>query len=279
MKKSTFLQFALIVLSAMVWLGCGQAKYEERLQASTEFYEYMETIERNLASPIWERSDLGLKLRLPMPFKVPMTKPETLQDEDGNTFPGPDQRQPQELLGIELPGIVEAWQAFLPGESGEQIDSRIYVLTNHSRFKLTDGALTQEPMEFMDDLEAELATAFDVIIPDGEANQVGDNIRYGLTVPPSGSPNSKFINPKRYSVIRFLSADAESGPPVQAVLYEHFAGDIQAAVLIIGPKSFTSQFRQRIDLALQTFSVSRQASSQMNQSTGTATPSGGASGF
>ncbi len=279
LKQIPIARFSIISFLAMTMLGCGYAKYEERLQASAEFYEYMENIDRNLASPIWERSDLGIKLRLPLPFRAPMPKPEVLQDEEGNTYYGPDSRHPQDSLGIELPGIVEAWQAFLPGESGEQVDSRIYVLTNHSRFILVDGALAEEPMNFMDDLEAELATVFDVIIPDGESNQPGDNVRYGMTVPPQGSPNSKFIDPKRYSVVRFLATDPENGPPFQAVLYEHFAGDIQAAVLVIGPKAFTSQFRQRVDLALQTFSVRPQASAQMNQSTGTATPSGGSSGF
>ncbi len=268
----------LLVLVTSSVAGCGRAKYEERLKASSEFYEYMQTVEANLTSPIWERSDLGLKWRLPTPFRFAMQRPELLQDEEGNTFYGEDLRHPEVLLGIELPGIIEAWQTLLPGESGEQVDSRIYVLTNHSRFVLVDGALVEEPMDFLDDLESLLGTVFNVVIPEGEADRPADNIRYGISHPVPGSPHSKYIDPKSYSVIRFVSEEPVNGQQVQAVLYEHLAGDIQSAVLIIGPKSFSSQFRQRVDLALQTFSVQPQVSSQIDKATGTST-TGGSSGF
>ena len=267
----------LLVLMASLLTGCGVATYEERLKASSDFYEYMNTMEANLTSPIWERADLGMKWRVPMPFRAAMPRPQLLQDEDGNTFPGEETRQP-EVLGIELPGIVEAWQTQLPGETGEQVDSRIYVLTNHSRFKLVDGALAEEPMEFLNDLEALLGTTFNVVIPEGEANSPGDNVRYGVSHPAPGSPHSKYIDPKNYSVIHFTSDEPVNGHQVQAVLYEHLAGDIQTAILIIGPKSFSSQFRQRVDLSLQTFSVQPQLSSQIDKATGTST-TGGTTGF
>lgn len=270
-------RLSLLVLLTSSVSGCGRAKYEERLKASSEFYEYTQTIEANLTSPIWERSDLGLKWRLPVPFRVAMQRPELLKDEEGNTFLGPDSRHP-EALGIELPGIIEAWQTFLPGETGEQVDSRIYVLSNHSRFILVEGALEEEPIEFLNDLEALLGTTFDVVIPEGEANTPNDNVRYGASHPVPGSPHSKYIDPKKYSVIRFTSEEPVNGQQIQAVLYEHLASDVQAAILIVGPKSFSAQFRHRVDLALQTFSVQPRVSAQIDKSTGTST-TGGSSGF
>lgn len=267
----------LLVLLASSVTGCGRAKYEERLKASAEFYEYTQTMEANLTSPIWERSDLGLKWRLPMPFRAAMPAPQLLEDQDGNTFYADDLRHP-EVLGIELPGIVEAWQTFLPGEAGEQVDSRIYVLTNHSRFILVEGALEEEPIEFLNDLEEKLGTVFNVVIPEGESNTPNDNMRYGVSHPVPGSPHSKYIDPKKYSVIRFSSDEPVSGHQVQALLYEHLAGDIQTAILIVGPRSFSSQFRQRVDLALQTFSVQPRVSAQIDKATGTST-TGGSSGF
>ncbi len=269
--------FSLPVLLTISVAGCGRAKYEERLKASSEFYEYTQTIEANLTSPIWERSDLGLKWRLPSPFGVAMQRPELLKNEEGNTFLGPDARHP-EVLGIELPGIIEAWQTFLPGEAGEQVDSRIYVLSNHSRFILVEGSLEEDPIEFLNDLEDLLGAAFDVVIPEGEANSPNDNVRYGASYPIPGSPHSKYIDSKNYSVIRFISEEPDNGHQVQAVLYEHLAGDVQTAILIVGPKSFSSQFRQRVDLALQTFSVQPRVTAQIDKATGTST-TGGSSGF
>lgn len=257
--------------------GCGVAKYEERLQATAEFYEYMNLIEANLASPIWERSDLGLKMRLPLPFRIPLPGPELLVDEEGHQEFGPDPRQPA-ALGIELPGIVEAWQAPLPAESGHMQDARIYLLTNHSRFKKVDGAVLEEPMEFIDDLENQLANLFGVDIPEGETDRPADHIRYSIVAPVPGSAYAKYIQPKRYSVIRFVSDQPINGQVVQVLLYEHRAGDIQTAVLMIGPTTFSSQFRQRIDLALQTLAVTPQISAQMDKATGTARQ-GGVSGF
>lgn len=267
----------LLVLTSCVLVGCGQAKYEERLKASAEFYEYMQTMEANLASPIWERSDLGMKMRLPLPFRIPMPGPELLVDEEGEQFYGPDPRHP-EVLATTFPGIVEAWQTMLPGEAGQQVDSRIYVLTNHSRFKLVDGAVLEEPAEFFSDLEVQVSNVFDIFIPDGEANAPGENIRYKLTVPMTGSPSSKFIEPKRFSVIRFVPEEVAEGQGLQVVLYEHQAGDIQVAVVVIGPSSFSSQFRQRLEMSLQTLSVQPQVATQIDKTTGT-TQQGGVSGF
>ncbi|MDA7503871.1 hypothetical protein N8553_02695 [bacterium] len=267
----------IFLLACCALWGCGQAKYEERLKATSEFYEYMQTMESNLSSPIWERSDLGLKMRLPLPFRGPLPGPELLVDEEGEQFYGPESRHP-EVLGTTFPGIVEAWQTMLPGEAGEQVESRIYLLTNHSRFKLVDGAVLEEPTEFFSDLELQVSDVFNVVIPDGEANAPGDNIRYKQTVPMTGSPSSKFIEAKRFSVIRFIPEEATEGQGLQVVLYEHQAGDIQAAVVVIGPSSFSSQFRQRMEMALQTLSVQPQVATQIDKTTGT-TQQGGVSGF
>ena len=94
----------------------------------------------------------------------------------------------------------------------------------------------------------------------------------------TGSPSSKFIEPKRFSVIRFIPEEATEGQGLQVVLYEHQAGDIQAAVVVIGPSSFSSQFRQRMEMALQTLSVQPQVATQIDKTTGT-TQQGGVSGF
>lgn len=272
------LTFGLLTLVSLGAMGCGLAVYEERLQASVEFHEYMQLVEANLASPIWERNDLGLKMRVPLPFRTPLPRPEALTDADGETYYGPDERHPAEL-GIYLPGIVEAWETQLPGERGEQVISRLFVLTNHERFVLVDGTFSDEPSEFHRDLEQTLAGVFRVFIPEGVDDLPGDNSRYRHLVPPRGSRQTKFVTPKDYNAIRFVSDREINGQPIQAMLYELNSGDIQAAVLLIGPEALSIQYRQRLDLALQTFVVEPRQAGQINTRTGTVEPTGGTGGF
>ena len=240
--------------------GCGLQLYEERLQASAEFNEYIQSMEANLVTAMWEAS--GIKMRLPLPFNDQIPRPPILKDEEGREYYGPDERHPQEMLGIVLPGIIDAWTANLPGDGGIDVESRIYVLSNQYRFETRDGAYIEDPTQFLNDVEAALALTYNVIVPEGEQNDPGDNFRYRATFPPPKSQARKFATPKDYTVIRFISAEPILNQRLQAQLYEHQVGELQVAILIIGPESFTPRFRQRIEMALQTLTVDPNAASQ-----------------
>lgn len=244
-----------LVLSAVMGLlgGCGSATYEERLQQTRDLYEYLDTIESNLASPAWNRTEFGLAMRVPKPFGRPMAGPEVTVDEEGQEIRGPDPRHP-EILGVDLPGLVEGWTAELPGEDEIPVQARLYVLSNHERFLTRDdGGLP--PGEFHADLERLLMNSFQVAIPDGEAPRAADNARFRHLVPARGSPHARYTTPKDYTAIRFVPDGPIEGQLLQGLLYQRQAGDIQAAVLILAPTSLSATFRQRIDLALQTFQV------------------------
>ncbi|MEW4489223.1 hypothetical protein AB1L42_14165 [Thalassoglobus sp. JC818] len=239
--------FSLILVIGIT--GCGLGTYEERLAASSDFNSYLQRVDANLTSPIWERADLGIKMRLPLPFEAPMSPPPMITDQDGNSTYGPDDRQPPRL-GVALPGIVDAWKADLPGEGGGMTEARIFVLSNHSRFRKIEGAFAEAPNEFLNDVEAALELAFNVSLPEGEANSPVDNLRYRYTVPQPQSDSLKYVSKKDFTAVRFASDQ-----PVQAQLYELTSGDIQVAVVIVGPTSFTPRFRQRLEMALQTLQV------------------------
>ena len=246
-----------IIRSALLMLfatGCGYDRYEARLKETAQFYEYLEEVDANLAAPGWSGS--GVSMRVPLPFSTPLAGPERVIDSEGNAFLGPDPRHPH-VLGVELPGILSAWQAPLSTESDGVVDARFYILGNHDRFlSQQDGGPT--PLEFLSELEMTLQSAFNVVIPDGESPQGGDNVRTREMIPPQQSPNAKYTSPKSFTAIRYVPAGLIGGADLQGLLYEHLAGDVQVAILILCPKSITSQFRQRIDLALQTLQVSSQ---------------------
>lgn len=264
------------LLSLTIW-SCGAATYEERLGQTAELFDYLHTVDSNLAAPAWDRRDLGMAMRVPKPFDRPLPGPERTVNEEGEEFFGPDLRHP-DVLGIDLPGLEEAWQASLDDESGEQQEGRFYILTNHQRARMqSDGG--PPAAEFLQDLEQLLMNAFRVTIPDGEAPQPGDNLRSRYIVPARGSVHAKFNAPKDYQIIRFVPDGSVGGRPLQGLLFARTSGNVQVAILLLAPPSLSRSFRQNLDLALQTLQISAQAPSAAPGPGGQPRPSGAGSGF
>ncbi len=255
-----------IVRAAAVWLllagwlivsGCGSAEYEARLQRTQAFYEYLQELDKSLTSPAWSRPDLGLAMRLPLPFKQPQLAPTPEKDDAGNPLPiVNDPRQPH-VLGVDLPGIVDAWQGNLTG-TAEESQALFYVCTNHQRF-IDLGAQTPPPDDFFRDLESTLQNGFGVFVPEGEAQAPADNVKYRVFAPNKSSTHSKYTPSKDYIAIRFMPTQPLGGRNIEGLLFEHKAGNIQIAVLCIFPQEAGSQFRDRLHLALETLVASSTA--------------------
>lgn len=257
--------------------GCGSGTYEERLAQTSEFFEYLHTVDSNLAAPAWDRRDLGMAMRVPLPFSRPLPGPERHKDEEGNEFLGPETRHP-DVLGIDLPGLEEAWQAPLTDDAGEPIDARFYILTNHDRIRMKDEG-GPPPADFLYDLDNLLMNAFGVTIPDGEAPQPADNVRFRHVVPARGSVHAKYTTSKDYSAIRFVPSEPVAGRRLQGLLFKRESGPVQAAILVIAPQGLTSQFRQRMDLSLQTLQISAQLPTGGTAPGGAPRPGGSGGGF
>ena len=264
---------AFLVLSIILCMGCGHAAYEERLSQTIDFYTYLNEINQKLASPAWQRTDVGMAMRVPLPFRAPMAGPEVVTDDEGNQYFGPDPRQP-DVLGSDLPGIVEGFQAPIPVQSGETVNALFFVLSNHERY-LMESEGSPSPQDFLPDLETALMYSFGVSIPDGESTQPIENMRYRKFYPERNADNAKYILPKDYTVIEYVPTELVGGRSLQGWLFERREGDIQAAVLVVIPKDVPRNFRSNVELALQTWEVDGR------KPTGTpgATGGGGASGF
>lgn len=267
-----------LAFCALFVAGCGLATYESRLESTREFFEYMQTLNNNLARNTWERRELGLSMRVPQPFNAPMPAPPApKEDEEGNLLYEPDLRQP-DYLGIDLPGLVEGWRSELPG-AGPVADSIfLYAMTNHDRFA-TEAASGPAPNAFLADLEYILGEAFGVTIPDGESAQPADNMRYRLIAPPPGSMQEKYTTRKDYLAIRYVPEQPVAGQMLQGLLFERQVGDIQVAILCICSQSVSTQFRDRLLLSLETLAVSGQTPRPAAAGGAATGGGGGTSGF
>jgi len=246
-------------LSNVSWLlilllltGCGQKAYEERLQQSRVFYDYLQTVEEALATSSWNRTDLGMSMRVPKPFQLPMPGPQKYKDKAGELVIGPDPRE-KNSLGTPLPGLEEAWEAPLDSDNG-QPNAWIYLLSNQDRFRKADEG-GPKPEEFLIDLENELMRAFQVTIPEGETSRMGDNVRYRQWIPAQNSARAQYTTPKDYTVIRFVPDPEYNSADLQATVYERHIGKVQTALVFLTRKSTSADFRQRVSIALETFEV------------------------
>jgi len=239
------------LLACVHLIGCGGGKYEERLKRSVDFYNYLTNMNSNLGGA-WNRQDYGMTMRPPLPFGVPLPGPEIIKDQLGKESLGPDPRE-NTPLGIPLPGLIEGWAGHLDSSS-EEPDVWMYILSNYSRFLEEEGE-GRPPADFLTDLERDLMGVYQVTIPDGETSQANVNTRYRAQFPPSNSPGAAYATPTDHSVIQFVTEIPIRGKNLEGLLYERRVDKTQAAVLVILPKDAPVQLRQRVEMALATWSV------------------------
>lgn len=256
----------MLMLSWSIVAGCGSAEYEARLQRTQALYEYLAELDRALVSPAWNRSDVGLAMRLPIPFSKPLAAPVPEKDAEGNPLPITDDPRQPDVLGVDLPGLVDAWQGSVNGAEGES-QALFFVCSNHQRF-LDLGPQTAAPDAFLSDLEVAIQTGFGILLPEGESQQPADNVRYRHLAPSRSSGHAKYTTSKDYTAIRFVPTEPLGGRDLEGMLFEHRTGKIQLGILCIFPRDAGSQFRDRLHLALETLVASGEAPKPRSGSAG-----------
>ena len=150
--------------------GCGWQQYEARMDASSEYFDYLGKAQAVLAdSDQDEVLKFGVKIRVPSRFRwIP---PTTKSDPEGNEQPVPAsedrKRQPQFARNGGLPGLLGSWDAEVPGDDGKPRvgSSWMFLFGNYQRYKDRSSGIRVEPKAFYDDLVNELADAVGVASP------------------------------------------------------------------------------------------------------------------
>ncbi len=255
----------LFFLAAVLWCaGCGLAKYEQRLDQTAEYFEYQNMLNASLASPAWTGSVLfdgksvpvGMSMRIP---KMPqaftkMPGPQPILDENENLVAYTEETRQPSRLGIQLPGIVEAWEMERP--SG---NVRLYVLGNYDLLlQQAAEAGAVDPTLYFEQLEYALQQGLQVGFVKETGSPADDNRIYTASFPAT----ERFQLVKNFNVYNIAPPQPIEGIEWRAQLYEVYEGDtgpVRVAILCIFPAAELSTIVGPLELALETLSVSDQA--------------------
>lgn len=235
----------------LLMASCGTEQYEARLKETNAFFEYRQSLDKVLQSGAWVGPNT-ITMRIPHGFR-PLSPPPAPKEGEP---PQADLRQPS-YMGLELPGLVAAWQGDFPCDAGN-LPAFLYVCSNHHMFNAspTEGEKPPEPELFLTEFENLLSTAMQVQLPPGESPQVGDNVRYREVCP----REPKYALSKHFTGITFVPPGVLTQVgmqiPIKGQYYGHYNGKIHVAVLAIYPASIRERMEDKLRTALETFSVS-----------------------
>lgn len=126
-------------LIALGVVGCGVETYERRLEATRQFYAYLEKLDQNLVSA-WQAAPIDV-LRVPKPLQE-IPAPQPVKGPDGKMeLPAVDPRQPT-YVNLPIKGLIGAWTGPVDVGSGQQrrtATAYLYAATNYGMF-LTEEA-------------------------------------------------------------------------------------------------------------------------------------------
>jgi hypothetical protein len=256
-----------LLLGCCLWLaGCGVQAYEAQVNNANELFTYQNKLDQVLTRTPWAAPGYGVSMRTPLgysqiPAPAPVAAPaEGAEERAESAEPPVDLRQPTYLGVPEIEGLIGAWKASVPSRDTSNAVTFLYVFGNHER--MLNNAASGESLpidEYFDHLEAVLQTQFGVTIePCGQsANEV--NKKCTESIP----REEKFVRKKDFDVVRLVPSDtALDGlqlPKLEAYLYEHRAGSMQVAILLIAPLSVRDNPDSALRVALETLAVSDQA--------------------
>lgn len=240
--------------------GCGVQAYEKQLADSNELFIYRNRLDAHLNSATWAApNDFGVGMRPPKQFAVipPPAPPEINENGELVGEVEPDLRQPTYLGIQDMPGLIEAWRADLPTSEGAAV-AFLYVLGNHQRFldRAANDGEGADPATFLLDLESLLGSTLGV--PIGETAGSGaaqDNVKYTEMIPRT----ERFAVPREFTGISILPPEDVLQPlglpPLRVQMYEHHAGPVQLAFVMVYPVSVRENPADSLRIALETLTV------------------------
>lgn len=248
----------LTLVAGTVFLaGCGVQAYEQQLNEANELFDYQNRLNEALSSSVWTApGDFGISLRVPLGFAQIAAPPPASESEGAAGALALDPRQPAYLGIRELPGLIAAWRATMPTTDGSQAVVFLYLLGNHQRFlDRQPGEGRSDPRNYLDELESLLESTLGVTLADSGR---GDNVRLSESIP----RDEKFARKQDFVSVRIVPANDVAQrlrlPDLWVYLYEHRAGPVQVALLLVAPQSLRDNPEKNLRLALETLQVSDQ---------------------
>lgn len=240
--------FAAVLATAFA--GCGQDVYESRLAVTSEYFEHINSLNANLASPPVSHGSIAVR--------VPKQFSPLLDDEETET----NEAQPY-YLGVELPGLEAAYQGDVLVDVNGQDELRpafIYVLSNESIIKaLAANENEFDPAEFLTELQNRLSGAFGVYIEPGRTGDGSEaNVPFYEALPrPVVQGKLQYEPSKQYTAIRFAPNEPLSGfdIPMEYRLYTlEGQQDVKYALLVVIPETARpdENLPERVRMMLET---------------------------
>ena len=275
MVTKTWVSPAPVLAALCVLLsGCGAETYERRLEETRKYFAYLQNVNEALTQGAWSES--GIEFRVPKQFQV-MDPPrkeeaegETPGEETPESGPGfrpgfnrgprfgtsessstpPDPRQPA-YLGVELPGLLGAWQATFSVDSDDGASDRtgyLYVCGNHYLWLQKEDDPDVEPLKFFREFGTRLARVFGVSPPTVDYDW--DWKREKLP------PGQGYVASKAYESIIFEIQI--NGLTYDLMLFRHEARDIHVMIMYVVPQGVDPRLRLKnaIDYSLEYLEVS-----------------------
>lgn len=248
MKRRAF----LAGLSGSSWLalGCGADLYNERLQQTKDYFEYLERVNQALGPK--QTPFEGIEIRVPKPFEQLLLPPPPAEGEPEPPEPPPteDPRRLGYHPNIRPEGLLATWKATVsvdaPGRSAANAAAYLHLFSNLPRWVEKQTNADIDPLTYFSDLTNVLANAYRVQADSSDAPWPWDQVR-GF---------SPYVPKKRVDSIVIPPEDE----PITAVLYRFDVKDIQIGLLLIYPRAIDTRLKleERMRHTLETLKVPNQ---------------------
>lgn len=261
MKTKIVTQLAWCSCLLFLASGCGSQKYEERLQSTVKYYEYLDVQNKNLA-PAWALPNNAISYRAPKQFEAIPAPISKDYNEEGELRPGKtDLRQPTNYIpGMIFSGLQAAWSVQIPikqqknstNEKQTSIPGYLYLLSNRDYFM--DDDLAETASEFTDKTVADLASMLSASLPEEGA---WSEIKV---------PEKPVYSKQKILLMASMKAQKDvlkQGVPTGIRVYRYDTEDIQTLLVFIlplaieeGKKDDGNKLLERIEMSLETFIAS-----------------------
>ncbi|MCA8986298.1 MAG: hypothetical protein KDA78_01565 [Planctomycetaceae bacterium] len=284
-----FVCLGMLVLAGFL-TGCGGAVYEKRLEFTQKYYDYIDRLNRNLATQF---ANYGISLRVPKQFtEIPAPPPrprpaEGAEEEDAEEPVDP--RQPK-FFDEPLPGLLAAWQANLTtvdgGGSTTQGKGHLYLLGNYDYWRtFKTPREIGDPLKFHEDVMNMLVDQLQIVLDERQRGTATDRVNKWFNEVVPEAADEEFVRKKEFTTITLVpeeSGDDEEQPRMQYQVYLYQSGDMQIVLLYVLPRSVSAgeELDHRILLSLQTAEVSpdKPVGAAAAQGPGGAAPAGAPGG-